>query len=157
MFDIRHYIRIKAPPRDVYRAITAADGVRNWWTRDTRLDDNIGGDGEFRFYDGRVATKVRIEELTPNARVRWFVISSSSPSGWERTTIEFDLKEDQGDTILRFAHCGYAEANDGYAIVTTGWGFYLMSLRQYLQTGRGTPHPEVEFTRVVMKQDEAHG
>ncbi len=47
MPDIFHYIKIGAPPDRVYEALTTAQGIRNWWTRDVVLDSRVGGVGEF--------------------------------------------------------------------------------------------------------------
>jgi uncharacterized protein YndB with AHSA1/START domain len=33
--DIIHRIGIKAAPSEVYRAVTTAEGIAGWWTRDT--------------------------------------------------------------------------------------------------------------------------
>lgn len=35
--------------------------------------------------------------------------------------------------MLSFAHRGFAQADEGYARVTTGWGYYLASLQLYLE------------------------
>ena len=61
----------------------------------------------------------------------------------------FDLRAEGSDTMLSFAHRGFKEANEGYALVNTGWAYYLVSLQQYLQTGRGAPHPDIDFARVI--------
>jgi uncharacterized protein YndB with AHSA1/START domain len=149
MPDIMHLIRIHAPPERVYQALTTVEGVRRWWTLDADLDSRVGGAGEFRFYEGKGVTKVRIEELRPPGRVRWKTISANAPGGWEGTTITFDLRAEGSDTVLSFAHCGFAQANEGYALVNTGWAYYLVSLQQYLETGQGAPQQQKDFARVL--------
>lgn len=149
MPDIMHFLRIQADPARVFGAIATADGVRNWWTRDADLDERAGGEGKFRFYGGKTATRVRVDTLTPPESVGWTVTESNAPGGWPGTTIRFDLTPDAGGTVLRFAHRGYAEANDGYAIVTTGWAYFLVSLRRYAETGQGAPAPDVDFMRML--------
>ena len=57
----------------------------------------------------------------------------------EGTTIEFVLRPYEGSTELAFAQRGLAEADEGFALVDTGWAIYLLSLRQYLETGAGAP------------------
>ena len=42
MPDIMHLIKIRVSPERVYQAITTAEGIRNWWTRDAVLDSRIG-------------------------------------------------------------------------------------------------------------------
>lgn len=38
MPDILHLIRIHASRERVYDAVTTAEGIRSWWTRDADLD-----------------------------------------------------------------------------------------------------------------------
>jgi uncharacterized protein YndB with AHSA1/START domain len=147
--DIMHLIRIRTSSERVYQALTTAEGIRNWWTRDADLDARIGGAGEFRFYDGKGVTKVRVDDLEPPNRVRWKTLSANAPGGWDGTTITFALRREGADTVVSFAHSGFEHANEGYALVTTGWAYYLVSLQQYLETGRGTPHPDVDFARMI--------
>ncbi len=152
MPDIMHLVRIDAPPERVYQALTSAEGIRNWWTRDADLDNRIGGIGEFRFtYNGdTLATKAEVTELVPFERVSWKTVSSFRPE-WAGTAIEYRLRADANGTVVLFAHRGFPQADENYAVCTTGWGYYLMSLQHYLQTGRGAPSPEVDFARVISK------
>jgi uncharacterized protein YndB with AHSA1/START domain len=149
MPDIMHLIKIRVTPSRVYEALTTAEGIRSWWTRDADLDSTVGGTGEFRFfYEGQRVTKARIAELKAPVRVSWEVISSFRPE-WKGTTITFELRPGDGDTMLSFAQRGFRQADDGYALTTTGWGYYLVSLQQYLETGTGAPSPDVDFARVI--------
>ena len=138
MAEVLHQRRISAPPDKVYAALTTADGVRAWWTRDAELDQ---AGGVFGFHGRRVVTKVTITELSPPTRVVWTVIASNAPGGWEGTTIAFDLAPDgAGGTSLIFSHSGFAAMNEGVERVTTGWGLYLDSLKALAETGQGAPH-----------------
>lgn len=47
-----------------------------------------------------------------------------------------------GNTVLAFAHRGFKQADDKYASANTRWGFYLLSLKRYLETGKGSPNPD---------------
>ena len=138
MHDVMFLIKIHASLERVYQAITTADGIRQWWTRDAAIEPKVGAAGEFGFYGGRFVAKVTVEELSPTTRVRWKV----SNSAWPGKDIEFNLKADGNDTNLLFAHRGFPHADGGYASATTRWGFYLLSLKRYLQTGKGMPNPD---------------
>jgi hypothetical protein len=72
--------------------------------------------------------------------VGWKTVSSNTPEGCDGTTINFDLRAEGSDTVLSFTLRGFPGANEGYARVMTGWGYYLMSFQLYLETGQGTPH-----------------
>jgi uncharacterized protein YndB with AHSA1/START domain len=137
MPDIMHSLKIQTQPVRVYQAITTAEGIRKWWTRDASLDPKVGGGGEFAFYGRRFVVKVVIDELEPQARVKWRVTNSA----WPGDAVEFELKPESKHTRLTFVHRGFAEADQRYASATTRWGSYLLSLKQYLETGNGAPNP----------------
>lgn len=143
MPDIMHLVRIDTSPERVYEAITTAAGVRRWWTRDAVLEPKIGAVGEFGFNERRFVAKVRVDELAPPARARWTVVAGAP--GWG-PTITFGLQPGGRGTVLSFAHRGFAHADDGYASATTRWGAYLISLKAYLETRSGSPHPDDLFT-----------
>lgn len=121
MPDIMHLIKINASPERVYEALTTAEGISNWWTRDAVLDSKIGGTGELVSMNARPVTKVSVDELKPPVHVGWKTISSNAPGGWEGTTMTFDLRAEGSATVLSFAHRGFEHADEGYACVTTGW------------------------------------
>lgn len=142
-----HFIKIRVSPERIHTALTTADGIRNWWTRDADLDPYVGGTGEFRFHEGKSVIRVRIGELQP-LFVRWKTLSAFRPE-WEGTIIAFELRAEEGGTTLLFAHRGFAEYTEVYAQTTTGWGYYLISLQQHLETGNGVPAPNPDFARVI--------
>jgi uncharacterized protein YndB with AHSA1/START domain len=137
MHDIMHLIKIHASSERVYQAITTADEIRQWWTRDAAIEPKVGGAGEFGFYGRRFVAKVTVEELNPATRVRWKVTNTA----WQGNDIEFNLKADGNDTTVVFAHRGFPRADEGYASATTRWGLYFLSLKRYLETAKGTPNP----------------
>jgi uncharacterized protein YndB with AHSA1/START domain len=137
---IMHLVKITASPAQVYRELTTAEGVRNWWTRDAALEPKIGGAGEFAFYGRQHVIKVRVEELVPETRVTWKFISAAP--GWEGSTATFYLRNEDGGTVLAFAHRGLPRADETYAGATTRWGYYLTSLQQFLESGGGGPNPD---------------
>ncbi len=138
MHDIMHLIKIHASPERIFEAIATADGIRQWWTRDATIEAKLSGAGEFGFYGKRFVAKVTVAELNPARSLRWKVVNAA----WDGIDIAFDLKADGNDTILVFAHRGFARADEGYASATTRWGFYLLSLKRYLQTRTGMPNPD---------------
>ncbi len=150
MPDIMHIVRIDAPPERVYEALTSPEGIRNWWTRDADLEARVGGSGEFRFprYGEDSVTRVTVGNLDPPRRVGWTTASSFHPE-WAGTTMSFDLRAEDGGTVLCFAHRGFRQADEAYAMFTTGWGYYLVSLQQYLETGEGAPSPDIDFARML--------
>ena len=138
MQDIMHLIRIHASPERIFQGITTSEGIRRWWTRDAAIEPKVGAPGEFGFNGRRFVARVTVEELNPATRLCWKVANAA----WQGIDIEFALRGDGDGTTLVFAHRGFPRADDGYASATTRWGFYLLSLKRYLETGTGMPNPD---------------
>jgi hypothetical protein len=69
-------------------------------------------------------------------------MTSSGQPAFAGTAITFDLRDGVNDTLLAFAHRGFKQGDDVYAGATTRWGCYLLSMKQYLETGKGRPNPD---------------
>ncbi len=141
MPEILHLIKVRAAQDRVYQAVSTAQGIREWWTRDAALDLKVGGNGEFGFYGHRMVIKVKVAELTPTRHMVWEPISSTG-GGFDGTTISFDLKSEDDVTSVVFAHRDFKASGENIGSATTRWGFYLLSLKRYLEAGKGTPNPE---------------
>jgi len=62
---------------------------------------------------------------------------------WDGKEVEFALRPNGGNTVLAFAHRGFKQADDKYASTNTRWGFYLLSLKRYLETAKVRPTPMI--------------
>lgn len=100
------------------------------------MDNNEGGFAEFKFGD-RYHNKMNIVKLIPNKIVEWECIEGDNE--WIGTNFVFDLEEKDGDTILRFTHDNWKEETDFFASCNYHWGYYMQSLKQYCESGSGTP------------------
>jgi uncharacterized protein YndB with AHSA1/START domain len=51
--DILHKVGIESSSlNDVYKALTALEGLSGWWTTDTQGESKVGGVIKFRFGNG---------------------------------------------------------------------------------------------------------
>lgn len=146
MNDILHLLKINAPHSAVYTAIATPEGIRNWFSRDADMDPRVGGSGEIRFANGQRVIRMEIAALKPDERVVWNVLSAAMPN-WSDTTVEFELTVEGGGTMLHFAQRGFAGTDDFFAMSATAWAGFLISLKLYLETGNGTPHPDDPLSR----------
>jgi uncharacterized protein YndB with AHSA1/START domain len=140
MPSIKHYLHIKAQPEKVYNAITKTGGLRGWWTFEAKADEIVGGTAEFIFGE-RYYNRMKITNLKDNKTVEWECLEGDKE--WIGTTFLFDLEDKDGSTILRFSHNNWKEETDFFASCNFNWGYYLNSLKQYCETGIGTPFNEV--------------
>lgn len=142
-----HYMQtlvIDAEPSAVYAAIATEEGLRAWWTATCTADSHAGGTARFRF--GAIRKDMSIEQLDPNRGVRWFCThveaagTSSQITEWIGTEIVFRLTPTiDGRTRLDFEHIGLVPTLGCYDLCSTCWSYFLGSLQQFVETGRGTP------------------
>ena len=138
MFNINHQVGIKASPQAVYRALTTNGGLSTWWTHDTSGADGVGSTIEFRFNGG--GPDFTITELTPNKTVKW-QHAGTMPEAWMGTKITFDLREEDGQTFVRFTHANWKEQSNFMGHCSTKWAVFLLSLKDALETGTGRAFP----------------
>ena len=138
MVDILHRIGATAAPETVYDALTTRDGLAAWWTTDTTGEGAVGGTIRFRFGDtGGFDMKVLAQR--PNEFVEWEV--TDGPPEWIGTHVGFRLKREDDYTIVLFAHEGWHEPGEFMYHCSTKWATFLMSLKEFVETGAGRPHP----------------
>ncbi len=136
MASIRHYLIIDAPPEKVYTAITEQLGLAAWWTEETVAAPEVGAILEFKFGD-RYHNEMKVLKLVPNRKVSWICLAGDEE--WVDTHFTFTLEEKDGRTVLRFSHENWRDETDFLASCNYQWGYYLRSLKQYCETGQGTP------------------
>lgn len=138
MVDILHRVGIATPNLDaVYEALTTRNGLAGWWTTDTEGDFGLGDVIRFRFTgDG---FDMRVVELATASHVRWEVVDG--PSEWFGTTIDWQLRQDGDYVIVLFRHQGWREPVEFMHHCSTKWGVFLLSLKELVESGKGSPHP----------------
>ena len=140
MPDILHKVGVKSSSlNDVYKALTTIDGLSGWWTTTTSGESKTGGVLQFRFGNGGFDMKVL--ELKPGQRVAWQVVAG--PDEWLGTKVSFDLRQEGDWTIVLFKHKGWKEPVEFTHHCSTKWAVFLLSLKSLLETGKGTPWPDV--------------
>ena len=143
MVDIVHRIGIKVPISQVFNAICSIDGLAHWWTEEVHGDESIGGRIEFTFrsVNGDVKGKMVmvVEEYQSPVLLRWRCVDG--PAEWIGTTISFELSQQSEQTIILFGHRNWREANEMTSHCSMKWAVFLLSLREYLETGKGKPSP----------------
>ena len=136
VYHIKHNVIFHCDSAKVYEAISTQEGIQKWWTVDTIVVPEIGGMAEFIFGD-RYHNKMEITDLKPGKRVAWYCLEGDEE--WIGTDFTFELEETKGQTILRFGHNNWKSQTDFFAHCNFQWGKYLISLKNYCETGFGDP------------------
>jgi uncharacterized protein YndB with AHSA1/START domain len=143
MVDILHRIGIKSPAARVYKALTSLEGLGHWWTEEVLGETRIGGKIEFRFRakTGELigSMVMEVQELDDDKEVRWRCVAG--PEEWVGTDITFQLSEQDNQTIVLFGHRNWREAVEATYHCSMKWATFLLSLREYVETGKGKPSP----------------
>jgi uncharacterized protein YndB with AHSA1/START domain len=141
MADIKHYVTIKSPAEKVYRDITEQEGLAGWWTRELKAKPEVGFIDEFHFGQKDYENiKMKVTRLDTNKRVDWVCLDGDPQ--WIGTNVSFELEEKDGNTGLLFTHGNWKEATLFFASCSYNWGFYMNSLRELCNKGKGTPHQD---------------
>jgi uncharacterized protein YndB with AHSA1/START domain len=143
MADIIHRIGIKASEAQVYKAISTLEGLAKWWTEEVEGDEQLGGKIEFTFRSENGEIKgqmiMEVSQLNPGKNVHWNC--TEGPEEWIGTCITFDLSKQDDQVILIFGHRKWREAVEFTAHCSMKWAVFLLSLREYVETGKGKPSP----------------
>jgi len=136
--EIWHEILIHASPSEVYAAVTDAKKLAHWWTTETRGESKVGKHLEF-WFEG-LCQLMEVTELVPNELTRWKAIPGGSP-GWAETEVEFKIFRESEKTFLHFRHSKWEEDAKLFPHCSMGWAIFLLSLKEFVETGKGRPYP----------------
>jgi uncharacterized protein YndB with AHSA1/START domain len=104
MPDILHRVGIKAPSDKIYAALSEEKGLARWWTKNVKSSPTVGAVNQFRFGD-RGFNDMQVAELVPGKRVKWQCLDGAKE--WIGTELTFDLREENGITVVLFAQRGW--------------------------------------------------
>ncbi len=135
MADILHRVGVKGPaPDKVYHALTTLDGLSGWWIEKTSGNPALGG-----VIENPIGLDMKVTELDPGRLVRWE--ATGGPAEWDGTSIRFELRQHGDWTTVLFKQEGWHEPTELMHHSSTKWATFLISLKQLVETGAGTPHP----------------
>lgn len=163
MADLHHAIEIQASPEKVYQAIATDEGLRSWWTADSKTDSKVGGSAEFGFDNRGTIFRMRIEELRPGARVAWSCVGD--PDDWKGTRLTWELSKTDDGTMLRFTHGHWRSAEGYFALCNSTWGELMYRLKDAVEGKRPGPRwtqsaPSVDVraspSGIPRRMDRAH-
>lgn len=136
MFLVNHLLKIQASKEQVFEAISSIQGLKNWLTVKT-----IGSGDSMQYlgfrFEEQDGPDMLVKQLIPFKTIEWICVAS--PHGWKGNRITFQLETSGLTTILRFSHDGWHTQNDSYAYCNSTWGHYLDSLKNYCESGKGSP------------------
>ncbi len=133
-------LTIAAAPGRVWGALTQPDEIGHWWTNDLNATPEVGSLAEFRFGEwGDFVLRFEVAELDQDKKVHWITRQGPSTGHWAGTSVTWHLEPVHNGTRVVFNQEGFAQADERYEITRAWWEHFLVSLKSYLETGKGTP------------------
>lgn len=137
MPDIYSDFPITAPAADVFRVVSTAAGLDQWWTKRSAGTPRVGAEYELWFgpeYDWRA-------RVTACAAPQHFEIEiTRAGADWLGTRVGFDITGQGTTSQVRFYHTGWPQSNEHYRVSCYCWPMYLRILRRYLEHGETVPY-----------------
>ena len=136
MTAIKHLLVIKSSPEKIYSAITTNEGTAKWWTEQSEIGNKVGDINIFDFGD-RYHNEIIIINFIPNKKVEWECLVGDKE--WIGTKLIFEIEEKDKNSVLKFTHGNWREETDFFASCNYHWGYYMLSLKLFCETGKGNP------------------
>jgi hypothetical protein len=136
--DYTHEMTVHAPPDRIIAAVTDGELICGWWTASTSWT--------------RVGTELRLLRLDspfvsftiddkPDANEVSWTVTGCVMEDWLGTRPTFTVRPIDDDTsIVVFRHIGLRPALECFDQCRAGWGHFMPSLHQFLETGVGRPN-----------------
>lgn len=106
---IERTIRLARSPREVWPALTTAEGLGAWFGESATIDLRPGGDASMTFAGG-TTVEMRVERVEePNLFAYTWRVPGLPDDDPRRTHVEFTLEPDGAGTLLRVVETGFAQ------------------------------------------------
>jgi uncharacterized protein YndB with AHSA1/START domain len=122
---------IKATPDAVWKALTDAEELMNWFPVDARVTPGKGGEILMSWGEEMHGSRITIWEPGRHLQTEW-----ESPNSPTPLTVDYFIEGKGGATRLRLVHSGFGSGGaweEEYDGVSRGWNFELRGLRHYLE------------------------
>jgi len=139
MDNIRHRVGIKANVKDVFEAVHHPNKLTGWWATKAAGGTDLGSQVELEF-PGYPKFVWEIAELSVNERVCLNFIAGPEP--WSGSELIFELDEAEAQVFVTLTHVTVTETpKEAFLFFCTKWPLFLVSLKEFLETGVGKPYP----------------
>jgi uncharacterized protein YndB with AHSA1/START domain len=139
---IEKEVVVKAPPDEVWNALTNAEELTRWFPVHARIEGGAGGT-IWLSWGGGTEGRAPITAWEPHRRFGW-----TESRGPVRLAVDFHLSPRDGGTVVRLVQSGFGDGPDWdaeYHMTQGGWSYFVEHLRWYLERHRGTPRDLIVF------------
>ena len=138
MVKVKHQVGIDGSIDRVYSALTTNEGFAGWWASSADINKKIDGEIVLTF-DNLTVLSFRYADIQNNKKV--VIKCTDGPGAWQGSGLVFDLTQADDQVFLTLTHQNSASSEDDFLYFNTKWTCYLLSLRDWVETGKGRPYP----------------
>lgn len=134
---IERSVTLAQPPRDVWPALTTAEGLSAWFGERATIDLRPGGAASMTFAGG-MTVEMRVERVEePSVFAYTWRLPDLPEDDPRRTYVEFTLEPAGGGTLLRVTETGFAQLpldirRQTYESHSDGWSRELAELAGHI-------------------------
>ena len=138
MAKVRHQVGIGGTLEAVFSTLTSNEGLSGWWASSASVSPEIGGTIALVF-DKLIILHFEYKDIVTNEKV---VIScTEGPGAWQGSEILFELAQGDDQVFLTLTHTNDRAGEEEFLYFSTKWTCYLLSLKDFVETGSGRPYP----------------
>jgi uncharacterized protein YndB with AHSA1/START domain len=146
-------LTIQAPVEAVWKALTDAQELTQWFPLNARVTPGFGGSIWISWGDGAEG-EAPITAWEPLRHFQW-----TESRGPVKIAIDFHLQARDGATVVRLVQSGFGDGpewDDEFHMVEGGWSYFMAHLQWYLEHHRGIPRDVIGFRdRVALSRPDA--
>lgn len=139
MAEVRHRVGIRGSLANLFAALPDPNGLAGWWATCASETPEVGKSFELTFGD-LVMLSFLVRELKPSSLLT--LECTSPPVPWPGSQLRFVLEKTDDQSSLILTHGTEEADDDSFLYFDTKWPLYLLSLRDYIETGNGRPYPD---------------
>jgi uncharacterized protein YndB with AHSA1/START domain len=134
---IERTVTLNRPPSEVWKALTTAEGLGEWFGERATIDLRPGGAATMTF-EGGMTVDMRVERVEePTVFAYTWRLPDLPEADPRRTYVEFTLEPDGDRTLLHLVETGFAQLpvdtrRDTYDSHSEGWSRELSELVAYV-------------------------
>lgn len=135
-----HFIGAKTTKEDMFRAISTPAGLQKWWA--TSANGKVEeGETLNLIFNELTTLKFKYDLISPNEKL--IITCFDSFKSWDNTQLVFEIEEKEDQIFLTQTHQNIPDNDiESLSYFSSKWTIYLLSLKQYLETGKGMPYPK---------------
>jgi len=139
MARVHHRVGIKGTPQEIFDSLIQPNRLTGWWATSATGEGVVGGQLDLAFA-GLTHLVFDIVKLEENRSVEFRCVGE--PEIWDGSRLAFELEQTEKQVYLTLTHSKDGVDDMDFLYFNTKWPLFLVSLKDFVETGKGKPFPD---------------